>query len=151
VTLKSASGSRTIPVEHFFVSPENEKTREIALKPGEILTEIVIPAAKARNATYEVRHREAVDWPLATASVALTMNGPNIAQARIVLGHVAPTPWSAKKAESLLAGKSPSDALIQQAAEAAVEGAKPLSDNAYKVQLTRVAVKRALMEASQRA
>jgi len=57
----------------------------------------------------------------------------------------------ASKAEALLAGKQASDDLIQQAAEAAVDGAKPLSDNSYKVQLTRVAVKRALMEASQRA
>jgi xanthine dehydrogenase YagS FAD-binding subunit len=152
VTLKSATGSRTIPVEQFFVTPQNDKTREIALKPSEILTEIVIPAARnARNATYEVRHREAVDWPLATASVALTMDGPNIAHARIVLGHVAPTPWVAKKAEAVLTGKAPSEDLIQQAAEAAVEGASPLSDNTYKVQLTRVAVKRALMEASHRA
>jgi xanthine dehydrogenase YagS FAD-binding subunit len=152
VTLKSATGSRTIPVEQFFVTPQNDKTREIALKPSEILTEIVIPVARnARNATYEVRHREAVDWPLATASVALTMDGPNIAHARIVLGHVAPTPWVAKKAEGVLAGKAPSEELIQQAAEAAVDGASPLSDNTYKVQLTRVAVKRALMEASHRA
>jgi len=151
VTLKSHTGSRTIPVEQFFVAPQNDKTREVALKPNEILTEIVIPAAKVRNATYEVRQREAVDWPLATASVALTMNGPSVAHARIILGHVAPTPWAAKKAEALLTGKQVTEELIQQAAEAAVDGAKPLSDNTYKVQLTRVAVKRALMEASQRA
>lgn len=151
VTLKSSTGSRTIPVEQFFVAPQSDKAREIALKPAEILTEIVIPASKIRSATYEVRQREAVDWPLATASVALTMDGSRITRARVVLGHVAPTPWVAAKAEALLAGKSVSDDLIQQAAEAAVDGAKPLSDNSYKVQLARVAVKRALMEASQRA
>jgi xanthine dehydrogenase YagS FAD-binding subunit len=151
VTLKSAAGSRTIPVEQFFIAPQNEKAREIALKPNEILTEVLIPTAKVRNATYEIRQREAVDWPLATASVALTMDGSSISRARVVLGHVAPTPWVASKAEALLTGKQASDDLIQQAAEAAVDGAKPLSENSYKVQLTRVAVKRALMEASQRA
>ncbi len=151
VTLKSGTGSRTIPVEQFFVVPQDEKMREIALKPNEILTEIIIPTAKVRNATHEIRQREAVDWPLATASVSLSMDGSNIGHARVILGHVAPTPWAAKKAEALLAGKQPNDDLIQQAAEAAVDGAKPLSDNAYKVQLTRVAVKRALLEASQRA
>ena len=151
VTLKSATGSRTIPVEQFFVVPQNEKAREIALRPNEILTEVVIPTAKVRNATHEIRQREAVDWPLATASVALTMDGSSISRARVVLGHVAPTPWVASKAEALLTGKQASDDLIQQAAEAAVDGARPLRDNSYKVQLTRVAVKRALMEASQRA
>ena len=151
VTLKSGTGSRTIPVEQFFVVPQNDKMREIALKPHEILTEIVIPTTRGRNATHEIRQREAVDWPLATASVHLSMDGSSIVHARVILGHVAPTPWAAKKAEALLAGKQPSDDLIQQAAEAAVDGAQPLSDNAYKVQLTRVAVKRALMEATQRA
>jgi len=91
------------------------------------------------------------DWPLATASVASTMDGSTVSSARVILGHVAPTPWAAKKAGAHLAGKQMSEGLIQQAAEAAVDGAKPLSDNAYKVQLTRVVVRRALLEASQRA
>jgi xanthine dehydrogenase YagS FAD-binding subunit len=69
----------------------------------------------------------------------------------VVLGHVAPTPWVAAQAEQALAGKSLSDDVIAQAAEAAVQGAQPLSENRYKVQLTRVAVKRALQEAAGKA
>ncbi len=152
VKLVSAGGSRTIPVEKFFVAPQNEATREIALMPNEILTEIEIPSARGvKNATYELRQKEAMDWPLVTASVALQMHGQTVSKARVVLGHVAPTPWVAAQAEQALAGKSLSDDVIAQAAEAAVQGAQPLSDNRYKIQLTRVAVKRALLEASGRA
>jgi xanthine dehydrogenase YagS FAD-binding subunit len=152
VKLVSASGSRSVPLENFFVSPENESAREIALLPNEILTEIEVPPARGiKNATYELRQKEALDWPLVAASVALTMQGSTVSKARVVLGHVAPTPWVAAKAERALAGKSLSDDAIGQAAEAAVDGAQPLSDNRYKVQLARVAVKRALLEASRKA
>jgi len=152
VKLQSAAGSRTLPVEKFFVSPANDTAREIALQPNEILTEVIVPPARGqRNATYEVWQREAMDWPLATASVVLEMQGSHVRHARVVMGHVAPIPWTATKCEQALAGKSISEEVIQQAAEAAVDGAQPLAGNGYKVQLARVAVKRALLEASGRA
>jgi xanthine dehydrogenase YagS FAD-binding subunit len=152
VKLVSAAGSRVVPVEKFFISPQNEGTREIALLPNEILTEIEIPSAHGvKNATYEIRQKEALDWPLATASVALTMSGGTVASARVVLGHVAPTPWVAEQAAQALAGKTLSQEVIDQAAMAAVADAKPLSGNAHKVTLARVAVKRALLEASGKA
>jgi xanthine dehydrogenase YagS FAD-binding subunit len=152
VKLVSSSGSRTVDVAKFFVAPQNESARETALLPNEILTEIEVPPARGiKNATYEVRQKEALDWPLATASVALQMQGATVNKARIVLGHVAPTPWIAAQAEQVLAGKSLTDDVIEQVAQAAVAGAQPLSENGYKVQLTRVAVKRALREASGKA
>lgn len=79
------------------------------------------------------------------------MQGQSVSKARVVLGHVAPTPWVAAQAEQALSGKSLSEDVIEQVAQAAVAGARPLSGNGYKVQLARVAVKRALMEASGRA
>lgn len=149
VKLVGPSGARELPVEKFFVTPQNDTAREIALLPNEILTEIIVPpAAGVRNATYEVRQRETLDWPLATASVALKMKGTAVGSARVVLGHVAPTPWVAAQAEKVLAGKALRPDVIEKAAEAAVAGAKPLSQNGYKVQLARVAVKRALQEAA---
>ena len=125
--------------------------REVDLKPNEIVTAIVIPPGVTKNATYEVRQKEALDWPLATASVALKMTGAKIASARVVLGHVAPTPWVAAGAEKWLAGKSIDEATAEAAGAAAVEGAKPLSQNEYKVQLAKVAVKRALLAAAGKA
>jgi xanthine dehydrogenase YagS FAD-binding subunit len=153
VKLVSPSGARTVAVEKFFTIPKTENDREIDLHPNEILTEIVIPSSSAsmKNATYEVRQKEALDWPLATASVALKMSGGKVASARIVMGHVAPTPWAASVAEKSLVGKSIDEASAEHAAAAAVEGAQPLSQNGYKVQLAKVAVKRALLAASQKA
>jgi xanthine dehydrogenase YagS FAD-binding subunit len=147
VKLVSAKGNREVAAEKFFVTPMNDASREIALMPNELLTEIVVPMGGTKNATYEVRQKEALDWPLATASVALKMKGSSIDSARVVLGAVAPTPWAASQADQVLAGKSLTPALAEEAAKAAVANATPLSQNAYKVQLARVAVKRALMQA----
>src|SRR5207253_6323343 len=109
------------------------------------------PAAGWKNATYEVRQKEALDWPLVTASVSLHMNGAAVEHAHIVLGHVAPTPWVAAQAEKAIAGQSISEDTAAKAGEAAVAGATPLSQNAYKVRLAQVAVKRALLAASGKA
>jgi xanthine dehydrogenase YagS FAD-binding subunit len=149
VKIASASGTREVPVEKFFLAPKDPGMREVDLKPNEILTEILIPAAAGvKNATYEVRERETLDWPLATASVALTMKGNQVASARIVMGHVGPTPVVASQAARVVSGKTINESVAEQAAQAAVAGAKPLSRNAYKVQLARVAVKRALLAAA---
>jgi xanthine dehydrogenase YagS FAD-binding subunit len=151
VKIASPSGARTVAVEKFFLIPQTENDREIDLHPNEIVTEIVIPAAPMKNATYEIREKQALDWPLATASVALKMSGSKVAGARIVMGHVAPIPWTATAAEHSLTGKAIDEASAQAAAEAAVEGAQPLSQNGYKVQLAKVAVKRALLAAAGKA
>jgi xanthine dehydrogenase YagS FAD-binding subunit len=145
IKLVSASGAREVEAAKFFVTPSADGAREIALLPNEILTEITVPGGM-KNATYEVRQKEALDWPLAAASVAVKMSGSTVSSARIVLGHVAPTPWEAAQAAQMLAGKSITAETAAEAAKAALAGATPLSQNAYKVQLARVAVKRALLE-----
>ncbi|MBX9600344.1 MAG: FAD binding domain-containing protein [Bryobacteraceae bacterium] len=146
--LVSAAGERTVEAARFFVSPQTPEQREVDLRPGEILADITVPLVKTRNFTYEVRQKEALDWPLTAASVALTMDGSRVKSAKIVLGHVAPTPWSAAKAEAFLTGKSIDETTAAAAGDAAADGAQPLSGNAYKVQLVKVAVKRALLAAA---
>ena len=148
VKLVSAKGAREVAVKEFFVAPREESAREIALRPDEILAEILLPAPPAHSATYEVRQKEALDWPLAAASVALTMKGSVVNAAHIVLGHVAPSPWEATAAGQWLAGKTISAETAAAAGKAAVEGAQPLSRNAYKVTLAKTAVKRALLAAA---
>jgi xanthine dehydrogenase YagS FAD-binding subunit len=148
VKLVSASGTRELAVDKFFVTPTDESTREIALHPNELLTEIIVPHAGTKNATYEVRQKEALDWPLAAASVSLKMKGNTVVSARVVLGAVAPTPWAATSADQMLAGKTITVEVAEAAAKAALSNATPLSQNAYKVQLARVAVKRALLQAA---
>ncbi len=141
------NGNREVGIEELYVIPGTNSGRELSLAPNEILTEIVVPAARTKNATYEVRQKEALDWPLAAAAVALQMKGASIAKASIVLGHVGPTPVMATAAANAITGKTLSADLAAEAGKLAVEGANPMSGNTYKLQLVRTAVKRALMQA----
>ena len=149
--IAGASGTREVKLEKFYVIPKSEREKEYLLAENEIVTEILIPPAPNHpNATYEVRQREALDWPLAAAAVALEMTAEGrVEGARIVLGHVAPTPWVAAAAEKFLRGNTISEETATQAGKAAVEGARPLSRNSYKIRLAQVAVKRALLRAAE--
>ena len=148
VRVAGAMGVRELPLEKFYVIPAAESEREHDLKPNEIVTEVILPPARGvKAAHYEVRQKAAFDWPLAVAAVALTLDGSTVASARVVMGSVAPVPWPAPQAEQALAGKRISEEVARAAADAALQNARPLSHNAYKVQLARVAVKRAILKA----
>jgi xanthine dehydrogenase YagS FAD-binding subunit len=150
VRILGPHGTREIPTEKFFVIPKSEQDREHNLRPNEFVTEIVLPGKKPqglRAGHYEVRQKEAFDWPYATASVALIMNGSTVKSARIVLGHVAPVPWLSAEAGQTLAGKAVTQATADEAAQAAVSGARSLGHNSHKIQLARVAAKRAILAA----
>lgn len=149
IRLEGPKGKREVALEKFFVIPKTEREREHDLRPNEILTEVVIPPASgARAAHYEIRQKEAFDWPLAVATVVLKMRGSNVQSARVVMGYVAPVPWPSPEAEQVLTGEPVTEDTAQKAAEAALKNARPLSHNAYKVQLARVAVKRAILKAA---
>jgi xanthine dehydrogenase YagS FAD-binding subunit len=137
--------TRQIAAKDFFRAPKSENERETALKPNEVLTEISIPVKGLKNATYEVRHRYGLDWPYVTATVAFAEKNGSVSDSRVVLGHVAATPWFAASAAKALNGARLDESAASKCADAAVEGAKPLSKNEYKVQLVRAAVKRAVL------
>jgi xanthine dehydrogenase YagS FAD-binding subunit len=142
------TGDREVDVEKFFRIPTSENEREHDLKANELITAVVVPSAKGvRAASYEVRQRASFDWPLATAAVALQMNGSAVRSARIVMGAVAPVPWVSQEAAEAIAGKSIDERTAGAAGEAAVSKARPLRHNDYKVKLAAVAVKRALLAA----
>lgn len=148
--LYGPEGDRQVPLEKFFVTPTREGEREHNIRPNELLTEILVPAHRgASMAVYEVRQKEAMDWPLAAAAVVLHLEGGSVAGARVVMGHVAPVPWPSPEAEEALRGKSVSEETADAAGKAAVSKATPLSRNGYKIQLARVAVKRAILKAAQ--
>ena len=140
--------TREIPADKFFVAPKNEQERETALKPNEILTAISVPVNGLKNATYEVRHRQVIDWPYVTAAVAFSQKAGAISDAKVVLGHVAPTPWIAAAAAKALNGARIDQTTAAKCGDAAVQGAKPLSKNEYKVQLVKAAVRRAVLAAA---
>jgi xanthine dehydrogenase YagS FAD-binding subunit len=98
-TIKGARGSRTVAVEELYQVPKREGDRELTLAPGELLTEVTIPAAKGKNASYEARQKQAHDWPLVMASVNLDTDGGRVSKARVVIYGVAPIPWRSEAAE----------------------------------------------------
>ena len=149
VRIVGPSGQREIELAKFYRVPQSADEREHDLKPNEIVTEVIVPPIQnPKTAQYEVRQKQTFDWPLALASVALWMDGNTVKQANVVLGAVAPVPWVSQEAARALVGKPLNEQSADAAAQAAVSIAKPLSRNAYKIQLTRVAVKRALMQAA---
>jgi xanthine dehydrogenase YagS FAD-binding subunit len=148
LTIEGAKGKpRQVPAAEFFKAPKSENEREYDLTPNEVLTAISIPMRGLKNGTYEIRHRQGLDWPYVTASVAYSQKDGNISDAKIVLGHVAATPWIANSASNALKNSNLDQAAIDRAAESAVEGAKPLTNNRYKVQMVKTAVKRAFAAA----
>jgi xanthine dehydrogenase YagS FAD-binding subunit len=152
-TVLGSRGLREIELEKFFRAPQSASEREHVLAPNEMVLWVSIPRAaitspREKNASYEVRHKQSYDWPLVQAAVAFRYDNKKATDVRIVLGHVAPTPHVAASAAKAIEGKAVTDATATAAGEAAAEGAKPLSQNAYKVKLVAVAVKRALLTAA---
>jgi xanthine dehydrogenase YagS FAD-binding subunit len=141
-------GKRAIPLISFFKAPKSAADREHVLAANELVLSVTIPISGLKNASYEVRHKQAYDWPLVQAAVALEMKGNQVGKATVVLGHVAPTPHVAGSAAAALVGKEISESTAAAAGAAAGEGAKPLAQNGYKVKLVEVAVKRALLAAA---
>ena len=147
-TITGPNGERTVPVENLYQVPKSDNDRELTVAPDELLTKVTIPPAKGKNASYEVRQKQAHDWPLVMASVSYTQDEDRVANPRVVIYGVAPIPWRSTSAERAIAGKSITPETAAAAGAAATEGANPLSMNAYKVGLTRTAVKRALLASS---
>jgi xanthine dehydrogenase YagS FAD-binding subunit len=148
-------GTRETTVEKMYHAPVKETQREHTLAPNEVLVSVEFNAqvpqfASFRNASYEVKQKETSDWPLVQAVVAFhyEQNGKVAKGVRVVLGHVAPTPLVSDAAAKALEGKEITEQTASAAGEAAVEGARPLGQNAYKVQLLKVAVKRAALMAA---
>ena len=141
--LDGPKGGRVVPAGDFFLLPAQDPTRENALQPGELLKEVRVPSAAGwKSAYYEVRERQAFDWPLVSAAIALKSAGGVVKEARVVLGQVATIPWRSETAEKALVGKPVNAASAEAAGKAAVEGAQPMTDNGYKVELLATLVRR---------
>ena len=148
VRVAGPGGAREIPLEKFFALPKADVLKENVLAGNEIVTHVSIGKGNAKSATYVVLPKESHDWPTSLASVALEMSGEMCSGAKVVLWAVAPIPWRASGAEAVLAGKKITPEVASAAAEAAVKGAMPLSQNAYKIQTTKAAVRRAVLMAA---
>jgi xanthine dehydrogenase YagS FAD-binding subunit len=147
IKIVNAAGERIIPLEKFFVLPQVDFKHENILKPGDIVTEIFVPYPKSGSKGFYHKVRERLAWDHAIVSVAtVVQSGGGVARdARVVLGGVAPIPWRAPKAEEFLRGQKIDDAAAQKAAEIALEGARPMKDNTYKVGLAKSLIQRGLL------
>jgi xanthine dehydrogenase YagS FAD-binding subunit len=147
VELVSRKGMRTVKIEKYFTLPsEGDVLRETALEPGEILRSVVIPPQKVwmRSTWLKFKEKSSFDWALSAVALCAVTDGKTIREARVALGGVAPVPWRAKAAEAALANAPMERKRFEAAAEAALRGAEPLSQNAYKIPLTKGLLIRAL-------
>jgi len=142
---------REVLLEEFFKLPEVDIHRENDLKPGEILTAIVLPpvAVPVRSVHLKQGEKDSFDWPIADVAVALdlTPNG-TCRNASIILGAAAPVPHRAKAAEAALAGRPVNGETARAAGHAALVGAVPLTRNAYKLPIFETLVRRAVLAAA---
>jgi xanthine dehydrogenase YagS FAD-binding subunit len=150
VRVRRADGrERTIPIDEFHRLPGDTPQRDTNLEHGELIVAIELPPSRfGSNSHYlKVRDRASYAFALVAVAAALELDGNTIRQARVVLGSVAHKPWRSRDAEAALAGQPMSEASFQRAAEIALRDARPLAHNAYKVELGKRAVVRALMRA----
>jgi len=141
VEIAGPGGTRTVPIEEFFGSLRN------ILEADEVVTEIRVspPPDGARQIFIKFRLRESVDFPIISVASVITVDGGVCRDARIVLGAVAPVPVRATMAEQVIRGKAINAKTAEAASEAAITGALPLNMNAYKVEITKTLVKRAVL------
>ena len=148
VELTGRSGTRSVPLEAFYVPAETVRTQDTVIAPDELLTAIVLPPAGAGAASAYVKEaqKESYDWPLVEVAVHLERGaGGACTKASVILGAVAPVPWRARAAEAALVGRAVDAASARDAGKAALQGASPLRDNAYKLPLLETAVRRAVL------
>jgi xanthine dehydrogenase YagS FAD-binding subunit len=150
LTLFSAQGERTIPLEEFYALPSANIRRENVLRTDEILKEVIIPLPRpgSRSAYLKFKERGAWDFALVSAAAAGTFSGRAASSLNLVMGGLAPIPWRMKAAEEALRGKKLNEDLVRQAAKASLQEARPLEENAYKVELAEVILSRAVLSLS---
>lgn len=137
--LTGAQGDRTVPLADFYLPPGGTPDVENQLRPGELITEVIVPALPwAANSTYvKVRDRQSYEFALASAAVALRMSGPVVDDVRIAVGGVGTVPWRLPSVEAALRGKRAAESVLRSAAASATTGAKPLVHNGFKVSLVQ--------------
>jgi len=149
VMLKGKRGERSLALEEFFAPPEKNVQRENVLADDEVIASVNVPAPmpNTRAAYHKQVEKESFDWPMADVAVVLRMDGRTCKQASIVLGAAAPVPWRAKAAEAVLGGRVVDERAAEAAANAAMQGMTPLSQNGYKLPVFRAVIRRTILAA----
>ncbi|WP_406491309.1 xanthine dehydrogenase family protein subunit M [Streptomyces sp. NBC_01604] len=146
VHLLGPDGERTAPFADFLLRPGNTPNREQALRKGELITAVEIPALPRplKSGYLKVRDRQSYEFALTSAAVALHIRSGVIREAKVAAGGVGTVPWKLPAVEKHLVGERPSESLWAAAAERAADGARPLDHNRFKVALLKRTVERQL-------
>ena len=150
VHIQGPKGTRAVAFGDFHVLPGNTPQRETVLEPGDLITHVTLPPpiAGSKQHYLKLRDRASYEFALASAAIVLTIAGGKITRARVALGGVGTKPWRSPEAEAALTGKSANEATFRQAAEAALQGAKPQSENKFKIELAKRCITHALRTAA---
>jgi len=150
VQVQGTKGTRTIAFGDFHLLPGSTPDRETVLEPGDLITHITLPppTSGSKHVYLKLRDRASYEFALASAAVVLTISNGKISRARIALGGVGTKPWLSPEAEAALTGNPANDATFRQAAEAALQGAQPQSENRFKIELARRCLTHALRTAA---
>jgi xanthine dehydrogenase YagS FAD-binding subunit len=146
MVIRTARGERVVDAEDYFIGPGIDITRMTILRPGDLLTAIRIPSTWAGAKFYfeKVRDRNVWDFALVNVASAMVTSGNTIQQFRLAVNGVAAHPVRLTAVEAAVIGKPRNEATAELAGQLAVQGAKPLQHNGYKVPLMRNLVKRAI-------
>lgn len=146
VHITGPKGERTVPLNEFYRVPGTTPHIENVLGPGELITYVTLPKLPAGTRSYYLKRRDRASYEFALASAAVVANvrGGVFQHIRVALGGVGTKPWRSTEAEHALQGKKASDANFHAAASAALHGAKPMHDNAFKVELAKRTLIRSL-------
>jgi xanthine dehydrogenase YagS FAD-binding subunit len=153
VQIQGVKGERTVPIHEFFLLPGATPNCETVLEPGDLITHVTLPAPAAGTGSVylKLRDREAYEFALASAAVVATVKSGAFSRVRVALGGVGTRPWRSLEAEQALEGKPVAAASFRAAAEAALKDARPRSGNAFKVELSKRCLVRALTLATTQA
>jgi len=146
IHIQGAKGERDVAIGDFFLVPGNTPQRETVLEPGELITFVTLPAPKAgsKQIYLKLRDRASYEFALSSAAIVAVVNGGKLDFVRVALGGVGTKPWRSLEAERVLHGKTADEKVFRQAAEAALHGAQPQSENGFKVQLAKRCITHAL-------
>lgn len=149
LTLRGPDGERRVPLRDFNLLPSDHPDLEHDLREGELITALTLPAPIAERGVYiKIRDRQSYEFALSSAAAVLHLEGKRIRAARLALGGVGTVPWRSEEAEAALTGQPATPDSFRAAAQAALAGAQPQQDNAFKVPLTERVIVRALMRAA---
>jgi xanthine dehydrogenase YagS FAD-binding subunit len=146
IHIQGAKGERAVPIGDFFLLPGSTPHRETVLEPGELITFVSLPAPKAgsKQVYLKLRDRASYEFALSSAAIVAVIAGGKLDFVRVALGGVGTKPWRSLEAEKVLHGKIPDEKTYREAAEAALRGAQPQSENGFKVSLAKRCITHAL-------